>query len=384
MGPSAKRVAQMFQFSGRGLELPDLYQIIYGSSPSAKAFRSLMTKMKGEWYRTPAEYPPEVVALAQAAFPTYQAMRTSQALKTLLRDYESVRMNFSDSDLVKFATLYGRYLPDLKKILNLELTGKVPTLSGESKRFLREWIDTNSRAMPRPNPDIVEELRPYRPDGTLLLYRGIRFNDVGELVEFTKKFAETGKVFPFESNHWTSWTTSREVAERFGRYTSATSQNEAMMGWLSMVKSEKSYSGSGGYVIGARVQPDQCLVDIGKTGISGQHGNESEVIVNRGAKLVCKVYEVFGDVAREVQDFRNDKYRSRDIKDFIYSGLYTTLVSVEGDLVTFKNWKDAPAGSTPRSLDLKEGGRILNQFRSNLYQAQWINDFQVRFSPMDI
>ena len=382
MQPSARRVAQLYILAGRGLELPEVYQIIFGNSPSAKAFRSLVAKMKGEWYRTPADYPPEVVALAKAAYPTFQAMRTSQALKTLIGSQESVLMTFSESDLVRFVLLYGENLPDLKKLLALEVFGKVPTLSGETKRFLREWVDTNSKAMPRPNPDIVEELRPYRPDGTLLLFRGARFGDVGELVEFTKQFAETGKAFPFESARWSSWTTSRETATRFGRYSSATSHNEAMAGWLSMVKNQKGYHGNGGYVIGARVQPDQCLVDLNKTGISGQHGNESEVIVNPGAKLVCKVYEVFGDVAREVEDFRNDKYMSsQGIKNFIYPGPYTTLVSVEGDTVTFKNWQDAPAGSTPRSLD---EGNMLRQFRSRLYKAEWVNDFQIRYRPMDI
>ncbi len=384
MRASAKRVAHRFLLAGRGLELPEVYQIIFGNSPSAKAFRSLISKVKNEWYRSPDQYPPDVQALAQAAFPTYQAMRTSQALKTLIGSQETIQMNFSESDLVVFAMLYGRSLSDLKKILSVEVFGKVPTLSGEAKRFLREWVDTNSRSMPRPNAYIVEELRPYRPDRTLLLYRGIRFGDVGELVEFTKQFAETGKAFPFESERWTSWTTSREVAVRFGRYTSSTSQNEAMLGWLSMAKSQKDYSGRGGYVIGARVQPDQCLVDIGKTGITGQHGNESEVIVNPGVKLVCKVYEVFGDVAREVEEFRGSYQSKMKVEDFLYPGLHTTLVSVEGDLVTFKNWDGAPAGSTPRSQDTKEGGRILRQFRSNLYQAQWVNDYQVRFRPMEV
>lgn len=382
MQPSARRVAQLYILSGRGLELPEIYQAIFGSSSSAKAFRSLVAKVKGEWYRTPADYPPEVVALAKAASPTFQAMRTSQALKTLIGSQESVPMVFSESDLIRFAQLYGDYLPDLKKLLALEVFGKVPTLSGETKRFLREWVNTNSKDMPRPSPDIVEELRPYRPDGTLLLFRGVRFGDVGELVEFTKQFAETGKAFPFESTRWSSWTTSKEVATRFGRYSSATSHNDAMTGWLSMVKNQKDYSGSGGYVIGARVQPDQCLVDLNKTGISGQHGNESEIIVKPGAKLVCKVYEVFGDVAREVEDFRNDKYMSsQGVKDFIYPGPYTTLVSVEGETVTFKNRQDAPRGSTPRSRD---GRLILDQFRSRLYKSEWINDFQIRYRPMDI
>lgn len=384
MQPSAHRVAQRYILAGRGLELPEVYQVIFGNAPSAKAFRSLVTKVKDVWYRTPAEYPPEVVALAKAALPTFQAMRTSQALKTLVGSQDFVTMNFSESDLIRFAQLYGRDLPSLKKLLAFEVQGKVPTLSGESKRFLREWVDTNSKVMPRPNPYIVEELKPYRPDGTLLLFRGIRFGDVGELVEFSKQFAETGKAFPFESARWSSWTTSKEVATRFGRYSSATSHNDAMMGWLSMVKSQKSYSGNGGYVIGARVQPDQCLVNIGKTGITGQHGNESEVIVNPNTKLVCKVYAVFGDVAREVEEFRSNKYRAKEVKDFIYPGLYTRLVSAEGDLVTFRTWTEAPAGSTPRSLDAKDGGRILKQFRSQLYKAEWINDFQVRFRPMDI
>ncbi len=385
MEVSARQVAQLYILAGRGMELPEVYQSIFGNSPSAKAFRSLVAKLKDEWYRTPTDYPPEVVTLARAAFPTFQAMRTSQALKTLIGSQESVQMNFSDPDLVKFAMLYGKSLPGLKRLLSMEVLGKVPTLSGETKRFLREWLDTNSKAMPRPNSYIVEELKPYRPDGTLLLYRGVRFSDVGELVEFTNQFAETGKAFPFESTRWSSWTTSKEVATRFGRYSSATSHNEAMMGWLSMFKSQKDYSGNGGYVIGARVQPEQCLVDIGKTGISGQHGNESEVIVNPGTKLVCKVYAVFGDVVREVEDFRSDKFlSSQEVKDFVYPGLYTTLVSVDGDLVTFRSWEDAPAGSTPRSRDEKDRWSILRQFRSRLYKSEWVNDFQVRYKPMDV
>jgi hypothetical protein len=375
-------VAQLYILAGRGLELPEIYQVIFGNSPSAKAFRSLVARMKKDWYRTPAEYPPEVVELARAASPTFQAMRNSQALKTLIGSQESVDMNFSEPDPVVFAMHYGGSLPGLKSLLSKVVFGKAPTLSGDSKRFLREWVDTNSKAMPRPYPHVVEELKSYRPDSTLLLFRGVRFGDVGELVEFTKQFAETGKAFPFESERWSSWTTSREVATKFGRYSSATSQNEAMMGWLSMVKSQKSYSGSGGYVIGARVQPDQCLVDIGKTGISGQHGGESEVIVNPGVKLVCRVYEVFGDVAREVEEFKNDSYTSsQEVKSFVYPGPYTGWVSVEGDLVTFKNWQDAPAGTTPRS---REGKSIVNQFRSRLYKAEWVNDFQVRYRPMEL
>jgi len=368
--------------AGRGMGLPEVFQAIFGGGSSAKAFRALVTHMKDNWYRAPADVPADARAMADAAMPTVQAIRTSQALKTLIGENPALGFPaLSESDPVRFAALLGAGgLRDLKRLLEFHLKGKVPTLSGETKRFLREWVDTNVRAMPRPVDQTVWELKPYRPDGTQILYRGIRFTDVGELVEFTRTYGE-GRPFPFSSARYTAWSKDLRIAGRFGRYRAATDQNDAMMGWLSKARTKKDYHGQGGYVIGARVKPDQCLVDIDKTGVGGQHGNEAEVIVLPNQALVCKVYKVFGDVVREVSEFQSSPRAKQTPEEFLrYVGLYTILTGVEGDVATFKYQAyRSDDRTTPRGAD---GDAVLNRFRAHLYDAEWIDDHRVRFRPM--
>lgn len=368
--------------AGRGMELPELFQAIFGNGPSAKAFRALVTHMGDNWYKNPQDVPSDVRAMADAAMPTLRAIRTSQAFKTLIGEYPALYLpSMTVSDPVQFAAVLGtRGLRELKKFMAFRLSGKAPTLSGDARKFLRTWVDTNARAMPRPMDETVMELEPYRPDGTQILYRGIRFTDVGELVKFTQTYGK-GRPFPFSSPRFTAWSKDITVAERFGRYRAATSENDAMMGWFSMVKSQKDYHGHGGYVIGARVKPDQCLVDIGKTGVGGQHGNEDEVIVLPNQALVCKVYKVFGDVVREVAEFQSSYQAKQTPEGFLrFIGLNTTLTGVEDDVATFKySPYRADDRNTPRGSD---GDTIIREFRANLYDAEWIDDYRVRFRPM--
>lgn len=389
------RVASsMRREAGRGLELPEVYQAIFGNSASAKAFRSLVTHMKDNWYKTSADYPPEVQVLAAAALPTVRAMRTSQALKTAVgehaRTYGVLDVPFREGDPVLFAAFLGWFgLRDLKRFLAQAVGRGAGKPVAAAWKFLHEWVNTNVRRMPAPSREVRAELAPYRPDGPMVLYRGVRFHDVGELVEFTRQYADTGNPFPFMSDWWSSWTKSKTVAERFGRYRGATSHNDAMLGWLHRVKANKPYDGRGGYVIGALVRPEQCLVDVSKVGVNGQHGNEQEVIVNPGAKLTCKVYAVFGDVAAEVTEFRSNKYESGQTPEQIARGTGTygvDLVSVDGDIATYAydaspyNYAGMKKDSTPRA---EAGPKILDRFRSYLYDAEWIDDYRVRFRPMD-
>jgi len=377
----------MVRTAGRGLDLPEVFQAIYGNGPSAKAFRSLVNHMKDKWYKTTEDVPPDVQVLATEAMPTVRAIRTSQALKTLIGQYTAFDIPFGEPNPVHFAALLGAGgLRELKRFLTPRVTDRSVPLGGEAKKFLREWVNTNGVRMPTPSALTVSELEPYRPDRTLLLYRGVRFGDVGELVEFTRKYAGTGKPFPFKSKWYSSWTKSISIAERFSRYTSATSHNDAMFGWFSRVKSGKDYDGYGGYIVGARVRPNQCLVDIGNTGVSGQHGNESEVIVLPGQDLVCKVYQVFGDVTSEVEEFRSGYKGQRSPEQFAYGGYEVALVSVDGDIATYRHdpiprWDGVVTRSTPRE---ESGDEIIGQFRSHLYDAEWIDDHRVRFRPMDL
>lgn len=383
-----RTASMMGRAAGVGLDLPALYQAVYGSSMSAKAFRSLVTNLKDTWYRTPADYPIEIVQLAQAAEPAVQAIRGSQALKQLLNAHgDYVKLPMQVSDPVRFAALMGALqLRDLKRLLSVYGMGDTPKLKAATKKFLLTWMNANGVRMPKPTIDEIVDLEPYRPDETLVLYRGMRFRDVGALVQFSRNYG-TGRPFPFQSTHWSAWSKSKEVAERFGRFNPAGSQTEAMMGWLRQFRTQKDYAGSGGYVIGARVRPDQCLVDIEKTGVYGQHGNEREVIVNPNVTLTCKVYSVFGDVQREVEEFRSDTYRSsRTPAEAIRSEEFKVrVVSVDGDILTlatsdvFMSPKELSGNPTPRKVAGPGVTRALNR---HLYDAEWIDDYRVRAVPM--
>jgi hypothetical protein len=375
--------------AGRGLGLQEVYQYIFGSGPSAKAFRSLVKHMGDKWYPSPDVAPPEIQALSVQAGPTLRAIRTSQEFKSLMSKYREYLgfPGMDKGDPIIFAAMLGPSgLRNLKKFLDSQLKGKVQKISGRTREFLLEWVNTNVSHMGRPDQDMVNELEPYRPDGVQLLYRGIRFSDVGELVEFTESYVGTGKPFPFLSSRFTSWTKSPDIATKFARYTAYTSHNEAMFGWLRQMKSGKGYSGFGGYVIGARVKPDQCFVDMEKTGISGQHGNEEEVIVLANQTLVCKVYKVFGDVLQEVEDFKSSNSEEKP-EEFLRSvGIWTRLVGVEGNTATFR-FDPSPRydGSKPEGTPKSESGdAIIERFRANLYSSRWINDYQVQFEPMNL
>lgn len=382
------RWASQHREAGVGLDLPALYQAIYGNAPSAKAFRALVTHLKDKWYKTPAEYPAEVVQLAHAANPTVQAIRGSQALKRLLNEYgDYIKLRMEVSDPVQFAGWMGAHqLKDLKRLLSVYVMGDTPKLKAATKKFLMSWMDTNGAAMPKPSIDEIVDLKPYRPDETLVLYRGMRFQDVGALVQFARNYG-TGKPFPFQSTRWTAWSKSKEVAERFGRFNPAGSHTEAMMGWLRQFRTNKDYAGSGGYVIGARVRPDQCLVDIEKTELHGAHGNEREVIVNPNVTLTCKVYSVFGDIQREVEEFRADTYRSsrtpvEAIRNFEFK---VRVVSVDGDILTldiedaYLSQKERAGNPTPRKT---AGPGVTRALNGHLYDAEWLDDYRVRAVPM--
>lgn len=382
-----RTASEMVREAGRGLELPDVFKAIYGTGASAKAFRSLATYLDNNFQLDSSKASPEALALAELSMPTIRAIRGSQALKELLNQYRDVAhyVNITHNDPISFVNSMGkRGLKDLKLLLNLKL-GNGATLSADVYKFLREWVNTNGYAMPKPFGSVALELERFRPDGTILLYRGIRFNDIGELVQFTRTYANTGKPFPFSSDRFSSWTKSKTIAERFGRYRAASSQNEAMFGWASRVRSGKSYDGYGGYIVGARVRPEQCLADLTKLNFQGQHGDEAEVIVRPNTPIVCKVYATFGDVELELEQFRKDPPQS--IEKIVKSSApyNVSVVSIDGDIATYK-WVDffsmgyhKETPKTPRAIAETE---IVGGFRKNLYEARWLDDYRVQFRPM--
>lgn len=378
----------MIHTSGAGLPLPSVYALLFGPGKNAKAFRSLVKVLDSD---NPNQ--DEISMLVPMATPSILALVQSQEFKTRWNDYGAYKLSWTARDAVSFIQTNRWLLPDIKKFLERSIGAKEPKTLASTKKFLREWVNTNSRRTPTPDKETIRDLLPFRLQTTKILYRGIRFSNVGELVHFHEKYG-AGKSFPFESNRFSSWTTSQDIASKFGRYTSAVSQTDAMMGFFSRMKKQKDYDGNGGYVIGARISPEDTLVDLNHPGlsVSGQHGNEGEVIVRPNTPLVAKVYQVFGDVLREVEDYLKDPYESKKgpITDTYFLGYLGTLMVVaqtgddDSGTLTFANIgrDDKPLPETPKSKSKDIG--LENRFRARLFTMKWRDDYTLEYQRMTL
>lgn len=375
----------MQHVAGTGLTLLQVYDAIFGTSKAAKAFRSVVKNINKD--NATQEALGDQFPLASQVV---RVMADSQEFKAFINQTHMGGIGlFKDvRDPYRFLQRMGFYLPDLKKSMEVELNRAAPKIMAATKKFLLEWVNTNARRLPQVTRDLVLDLAPFRPVSRLVLYRGIQFSDVGELVEFTQKYG-TGKPFTFNSDRWSSWTKYPKVAERFAKYHASTSNFGGMMSFFSRAEKKKDYDGKGGYVVGAYVQPKDCLVDINHPGLpfeGGQHGDEGEVIVRPNVDLVCKVYKVYGDVLREIEEFQSSKYNGPEIPGspnfFGYIGGYTP--EVHGDdasgLVKLLPWgKEIGARS-----DSEKKRRIEVAFRRNFYTYEWVDDNTIRYKRMNL
>ena len=374
----------MGRLAGTGLSLADLRATLFGSSPSAKAFRAVVKKSRsGDLEKNDP--------LLTLAVPAIAALAGSQAFK--------VESNATGDPLVwrdvvadpyTFIVVNDWFLANLKKWLDLRL-GVVPTrLSAETGKFLRAWVNTDGHHLPRPTPETVDELSPFRPEAPVLLHRGIRFNDIGEMVGFHRRYA-AGKPFPFESKRCTSWSKSLQIAERFARYRPAESHNAAMMGFFSRLRSGKDYEGTGGYVISARVTPSDCLVDLTSPNLpfsGGIHGHEGEVIVRPNTSLVAKVSLMVGDAEAEVASFMTGKGGDPTDPNFFNDGWLFTVDAVEGDSesgVIHLSVDDPKDGSPRKALESHSLlSDPIDQLRRHLYDTRWIDDSTIRYERLSL
>lgn len=382
------------RLAGFGKTLSEIRDSLFGSSPSAKAFRAVTKAMdKGD------PYDPALIPLT---IPVIRDLAGSQEFKAGWSEFGNELLWKHVQNPVTFLESLSWQVPRIKKWLDFEMGGQAKRFSRETSSFLKEWVNTNGSVLPTPSNETIQELKAFRPKSTQILYRGIRFHDIGELVLFHQTYSGTGKAFPFNSNWYSSWSKSMRVAEKFGRYSADSSQGGAMLSWLGRAKANKDYSGSGGYVIGARVAPDQCLVDLTNPDLpfgGGQHGGEGEVIVLKNTPLVCKVYAIFGDVEREVAELLGSKWNAPKTpgEDYFFSYLGPFAVDeVVGDetsgKVVFKmlpkeQWFGNREGLlTPRAVSEGSEGRfpVIPQFRKNLYEARWIDDFTVAYKRMGV
>ncbi len=377
----------MSRIAGTGLTLLQVYDGLFGTSKAAKAFRSVVKKINKD--NATQEALGDQFPLASQVV---RVMADSQEFKAFVNqtDVGSFGLFKDVRDPYKFLERMGWYLPNLKKSMEVELNRAAPKIMASTKKFLLEWVNTNSHRLPYVTKDLILDLAPFRPVSRLVLYRGIQFSDVGELVEFTQKYG-SGKAFTFNSDRWSSWTKYPTVAERFARYHASASHFSGMMSFFSRAEKKKDYDGKGGYVVGAYVQPKDCLVDINHPGLpfeGGQHGDEGEVIVRPNVDLVCKVYKVYGDVLREIDEFQSSKYNGPETPSyehfFGYFSGYESQVSGDENSGVVKFLKTDPKKTNARS-DLESGyNSIAKSFRKNLYTYEWVDDNTVRYKRMNL
>lgn len=169
-----------------------------------------------------------------------------------------------------------------------------------------------------------------------------------------------------------------------------------MMSWLYRARSGKDYEGRGGYLVGARILPEHCLVDLNHPDLPefgfSQHGNEEEIIVLPNVALVAKVYDVIGDIEREVEEFQKSWENKTPHHDHFFSYIFpVTVEEVRGDSesgeVEFSMVQDpyalkGDAGKTPQQV-LHERD-IESTFRRRMYDIEWVSDTTLRYQRMSL
>jgi hypothetical protein len=230
-----------------------------------------------------------------------------------LRKIRASELEQSDIDFVSsFATEMFKEHGEVSK-------GK---LSKDLKDQLKDWFNGNGRYH-NIQGWAQEELKSVpgvRPDKRVLLYRGILFPEhalqthekydgtleIGEGLKFIKTIKKGGKEVDLEWDRPSSWTTSKEVAEKFAKYGPASSQTGAMFQWLGRMSAKKEIDGALGYVISTFANPEDILIDVNRMNANFhmQHGDEGEFILAPGTfkARIVKKFTVEGEVDPAVED----------------------------------------------------------------------------------
>lgn len=203
-------------------------------------------------------------------------------------------------------SLAGGYAWFIKDILAaLSKATSARQISAEAKKFLVAWMDNNtmSATLPSHIADEIKAVPGIRPDSPVLLYRGLLFSDHNfkdDRAQFP--MGAHRKVFQFldaikagknnlmmEYPKASSWTTSYDIASRFATSRAATSHHGAMSNWIQSVKTGAKIQGRLGIIISTLARPDDIIVDLNKINVHGQHGSESEIILDKGKHRVRMV-----------------------------------------------------------------------------------------------
>ena len=373
--------------AGYGKTLPEIWESLFGGSRESKAFRALAKMAQGTWDEGAA------APLLPLGNKVLMDLAGSQEFKIWWKElrpsWNLFKLNMGAFNPVGLYNALAYELGDIKKYLGAELAKGAPKLSSQTRKFLLDWVNTDVHSLPRPDVEIIKELSRFRPSQTRIYFRGVRFHDIGELVQFHKQYG-TGKAFPFLSKRASSWSRSMQVAERFARYHGAGSQNEAMMGWFNRMKSNKDYDGKGGFLMGARIAPESIMVDFSNPDLpfqGGVHGDEAEVILLPNVKLVTKVYGIYGDVDREIEAYAKSWENKTPLDQYFFGGMYPfygekQTGDAESGTVKFKIYEDDPHMKvSPEEIERGQD-KVIGGFRQHMYDAKWVGPLEVRYERM--
>ncbi len=390
-----ERILNRILLEGRGLPVADVYKLMFGPGEPADALKAMVDMIEdgAGWNQ---QMRPKMEELAAKFQPAYDAFKNSQEAKALMNDPGvGVEINWRGNTSLDFALNNFHKVKVIKRALQVRGTaGKTkgrgtPNLG--SKKWLKQWKDTNGYRMPEPSREFIIDLEPHRLQERTVLYRGVRFREIADLLDFSEKYASGKRPFPFVQENPSAWTKDINIAKRFATMSSAGSEYEAMMQWASRAKSGKDYSEYGGYIIGAVVNPEDTIVDFENISISAQHGDEGEVIVKGNTPLTCKVYQTWGNVPLEIERFAQSFNRKERLDNLYFGdGLYDPTVSgdEESGTIKFKDldpeysrYRGRPSDPslTPRSLDKINLDRAIKLLRGQLYDAAWIDDNTIEY-----
>ena len=244
-----------------------------------------------------------------------------------------------------------RHLDDIQDFLRRLFREHTHVASGSMSKELRKELDTwfnSNRRYHDIHPLQQRELMSLpgvRSDKKVLVYRGLLFSESslqsrdrydgtleeGNGLKFLRSIRKNKRTVDLTWDRASSWTKSREVAERFAKYGAATSHFDAMMQWFDRGSKERAIDGQLGFVISTLADPEDVLLDADRFNATFhmQHGNEGEVILKPGSYL-CRVVKKFtqaGEVEPEEQ-----AAESSELKGALEAVKKAPKVKLDGEL----------------------------------------------------
>jgi hypothetical protein len=195
------------------------------------------------------------------------------------------------------------------------------TMSADLKKKLRDWMDTSGGyyALPTWATNELMSIPSLRPTKRILVYRGLLFSEyslkerekydgtleVGNGLAFLRSVKKGTREVDLTWDRPSSWSASKDVAERFAKYGPASSSYSATLQWLERSMQKKHIDGALGFVISTFANPEDILIDTRLSGALGtKHSDEAEVILKPGTykARIVKKFTVEGEVDPEKTD----------------------------------------------------------------------------------